>query len=255
MKVITLVEQVRCKDAGLQAKLNILRTAIPSKRQLDDIKRGHRAWKTPEPTVYDVLELLRAHPDTTIVTCTRKASALVNDLAVQVLFRDRHRRSLSQVPFDYESNVKNYTAKGKLKAGPLEPASTEIFEGQRVFLTRNLDKENGFVNGMPAIIEGYDPRSKCLHVVTKLGKSLAVHLYTEDVEGHGRITHFPVRLGCAGTVQKIQGATLPHVTVWLDRPGCRAACAKGLIFRSLDIETLSSKAFGLEALSSKACCQ
>lgn len=76
---------------------------------------------------------------------------------------------------------------------------------------------------MPAVIEGYDPRSKCLHVVTKLNKSLAVHLYTEDVEGHGRVTYFPVRMGYAGTVQKIQGTTLPHVTVWLDRAACKAA--------------------------------
>ena len=33
----------------------------------------------------------------------------------------------------------------------------------------------------------------------------------------------PVRLGYAGTVQRIQGMTLEHVTLWLDRAGCRAA--------------------------------
>eukprot|EP00913_Durusdinium_trenchii_P012784 g12002.t1 len=193
------------------------------KRQLKNIKRGHRAWTSPQPTAYDILQLLRAHPDTTIVTCARRAAALVNDLAVQVLFRDRHKRSLGTVPCDYEAKVANYTTTGQLRAGPLEAAGVDIFEGQRLFLTRNLDKENGFVNGMPAIVEGYDARSKCLHVVTKLGTSLAVHLYTEEVEGHGRVTYFPVRVGYAGTVQKIQGATLPHITVWLDRPGCRAA--------------------------------
>ena len=34
---------------------------------------------------------------------------------------------------------------------------------------------------------------------------------------------FPVRLGYASTVPKVQGMTLPHVTLWLDHPGCRAA--------------------------------
>ena len=99
----------------------------------------------------------------------------------------------------------------------------EVFEGQKIFLTRNLDKENGFVNGMPARIEGYDASSKCLHVVTKLGKTLAVYPYTEEVQGHGRITSFPVRFGYSSTIPKIQGTTLEHITIWLDRPGCRAA--------------------------------
>ena len=76
---------------------------------------------------------------------------------------------------------------------------------------------------MAAIVEGYDPRSKCLRVVTTMGKPLAVHLYTEEVPGHGNATSFPVRLGYATTIPKIQGATLPHITIWLDRPGCRAA--------------------------------
>ena len=69
----------------------------------------------------------------------------------------------------------------------------------------------------------FDERSQCLEVMTKTRKRLAVHLITEDVEGHGRVTYFPVRLGYACTVQKVQGSTLDHITIWLDVPGCRAA--------------------------------
>lgn len=29
---------------------------------------------------------------------------------------------------------------------------------------------------------------------------------------------YPIRIGYAGTIYKFQGATLPHVTTWLDRP-------------------------------------
>lgn len=35
--------------------------------------------------------------------------------------------------------------------------------------------------------------------------------------------YFPIRLGYSVTLHKIQGATLPHVTIWLDVPFVRAA--------------------------------
>jgi ATP-dependent exoDNAse (exonuclease V) alpha subunit len=146
------------------------------------------------------------------------------DLAKKVLFEDRHKQSLGTLPLDYEANGDNYTDKGKLKSKiKLEPAYTEVYKGLRIYLTKNMSKKDDFVNGMSATVEEFDDDSKCLEVVTRTGKRLAVHPYTEDVEGYGRVTYFPVRLGYACTVQKIQGSTLPHITIWLDVPGCRAA--------------------------------
>ena len=144
-----------------------------------------------------MLELLRSFPHTTIVTCTRGASALVNSLAAKVLFHDRHKNPLGVIPMDYDANEANFEAHGRLQKGALEPSCTEIFEGERIFLTRNIDKGNDFVNGMPAVVENYDSTSMCLHVTTVTGKPLAVHLCTEDIEQHGRVTSFPVRLGYA----------------------------------------------------------
>ena len=64
----------------MQWKLDCLRTAVPSKKQLKKILRRRRAWKTSEPTAWDVLTLLREKPDTTVVTCTRGACARVRVL-------------------------------------------------------------------------------------------------------------------------------------------------------------------------------
>ena len=50
-----------------------------------------------------------------------------------------------------------------------------------------------------------------------------MHLITEKLSKGRYVTYFPVRLGYASTVQKVQGATVPHVTIWLDAAGCRAA--------------------------------
>jgi ATP-dependent exoDNAse (exonuclease V) alpha subunit len=222
---VDFVEQVRCKDPFLQKKLNNLRTAQPDMKQLRQIMRGHLAWRGSEPTAWDILEVLRVTEEkTTIVTCTRRAAAKVNALAKKVLFEDRKKQVLATIPCDYEANEENYTEKGKLKTRiKLQPAQTTIFKGLRVYLTKNLNKKDDFVNGMSAEVTHYDPDSKLLEVKTRTGKDLSVHLITDDVEGHSRVTYFPVRVGYACTVQKVQGATLPHITIWLDVPACRAA--------------------------------
>ena len=225
VKIIPFNEQMRCKDPTLGRKINGLRTAVPSMKLLKAICAGHRAWKTKLPTAYDILELMRrTDGKTTIVTCTRRGAALVNDLAIQVLYRDRHVESLGVAPLDWESNIENFNEKGQVhQKTPPKAANTAIYKGMKVFLTKNMNKEDDFVNGMSAIVEAYDASTKCLQVRTATKQRLAVHMHTEDVEGCGRVTSFPVRAGYASTIQKVQGATLDHITIWLDVPGCRAA--------------------------------
>ena len=48
----------------------------------------------------------------------------------------------------------------------------------------------------------------------------AVYKYTDP---ETRCTFFPILCGYASTIYKMQGAQLPHVTIWLDRPGMKAA--------------------------------
>ena len=43
-------------------------------------------------------------------------------------------------------------------------------------LTRNVNKEADFVNGMEATVESYDSSSRCVHLVSKTGRQLAVYL-------------------------------------------------------------------------------
>ena len=106
---IKLHEMWRCKDAVLKEKLQQLRTSMPTKSQLNKICRGHKAWSGHnEPTAWDLTELYRQHPNTTIATCTRRAAAKVNDLAVWVLFSTRRKRKLATLPVDWEANAENY---------------------------------------------------------------------------------------------------------------------------------------------------
>ncbi|CAE7468115.1 unnamed protein product [Symbiodinium sp. KB8] len=223
VKTIPFREQVRCKCPALQAKLDILRTAVPSMQQLKKILRGHRAWTTREPTGYDLLELFRQHENTTVVTCTRHGAATINDLAATVFFEDRHKHPLGVLPLDYEANQDNYGRGGRLRSGTLQPALRTVYKGMRIFLTKNMSKEDDFVNGMAATVEDFDERSQCLQVLTRTNQRLAVYMVTHELDDGRKVAAFPVRLGYASTVPKVQGMTLPHVTIWLDHPGCRAA--------------------------------
>ena len=69
----------------------------------------------------------------------------------------------------------------------------------------------------------FDAESKCLRVLTKTGKKLAVHLYTDPDSKARKATFYPIRLGYATTIYKMQGAELDHVTIYLDQSGQRAA--------------------------------
>ena len=142
----------------------------------------------------------------------------MNQLAVEVLFTNREKRTLGTIPGDYDDNGENYTEKGALRTdrAPV-PKPVQLYRGLRLVLTRNLNKENHFVNGMVAEVESYDETAGCLQVKTQSGRRLTIYRYTDADVPKGRAVFFPVRLGYAGTIYKYQGAELKHITIWLDR--------------------------------------
>ena len=71
-----------------------------------------------------------------------------------------------------------------------------------MYFTANRDKEHDFVNGMPAIVDANDPESG-LEVVTVTGQRHGVHRITEDVDGHGQVSYYPVRVGYVCTVPMV----------------------------------------------------
>ncbi|CAJ1389947.1 unnamed protein product, partial [Effrenium voratum] len=215
-----LHEMIRCKCPILRKKLELLRTGKPSRQQLRAILKRHKApsrgragYVTNEiPTLDDVTHILAETPETTFLTVSRGASARLNGLATQALFGDS--APLAVVPADPESNEDNYV-RGKLVAET--PLETPLFAGARVVLTKNLTKTVGFVNGMGATVLGMDNDN--VMVRTDQGARLAIHPWTSE----NHVVHYPLRLGYASTLHKVQGATLAHITVWLDIPNMPAA--------------------------------
>ena len=224
----------RCSCPTLQAKLDALRTSKPDKQLLNTICRGHKAWTGHDaPTSLDIKGVFeKTGGATTFVTCTRRGAALVNRLAVQVLFEEQGKTLIATIPGDYDANPANYSPHGKAQADSTPKASdVPLYIGMRVVLTKNICKRNHFVNGMTATVEAFDPATGCVQVLTATKRRLAIFPYTDDHVGPldeqgrhtGRLVYYPLRVGYAATIHKFQGATLDHITLWLDRPNCPAA--------------------------------
>ena len=58
-------------------------------------------------------------------------------------------------------------------------------------------------------------------------KRLAVHPYTDPEPARLKACFYPVRYGYASTIYKMQGAQLPHVTIFLDLPGQTSCRLRG----------------------------
>ena len=226
---INLTQVHRCEDRVLGEKLARLRmnshTGQAGQDFVAHLCRGHKAWSGHhEPTALGVQKVLENHPKTTFITCTRRGAAIINSHAVQVLFEEKDKRPVAEIEADYEDNQENFDAKSKLRQDrPPLPSRIALYKGLRVILTKNLDKQKHFVNGMTCRVISYDADSKAIIVETQTKQKLAIYPYTDKDVPVKSIVYYSLRLGYAGTVHKFQGAELPHVTIWLDREGVKAA--------------------------------
>jgi hypothetical protein len=223
----------RCKCPILRKKLQILRAAKPSASQKRFIVRGHKApllqhrgaeRMQAEPPPEHILHILQETPQTLFLTISRRACAKLNRMAVEGLFYNVI--PLWTAPIDPESNTDNY--RGSAQIGDV-PLMQPIYIGMRIMLTKNLNKEIGFVNGMQATVLGIAGNS--IIVQTDLGRRIPIHPWTSE----DRVVHYPLRVGYASTLHKVQGATLPHITLWLDVPNMPAAAYVALSRVEYDI--------------------
>ena len=160
-----------------------------------------------EPTYEDICAILDETPATMFLTMTRANAAL------QHLFGDRRPDMLANT--DPEANPDNYEGSRQVDCQPMR---APIFVGAKVTLTKNLNKPGDYVNGMSATVE--DVLDGGILVRAATGKPIMVYPWTDPSTKH---VYYPLRSGYASTLHKVQGATLPHVTFWLDVPNVEAA--------------------------------
>ena len=175
-------------------------------------------------TLSDLRLHLARFPNTTMVTCTKKKAARLNELVLQL----KHPRKApwTVLPGDVEVNPDNYEA-GKLREDRApKPSEVPIYKGIQLYLTKNIRKKDDYVNGMLCHVEAWSATSGTLRVRTKTNKRLYITPWT-DVE-RSNVVYYPIRLGYASTVQKVLGDEVERITAWLDTPNLPAVAYTAL---------------------------
>ena len=218
---LTLHTMRRCKCEKLKKKLELLRSAKPDKKQLAGILSGHKAPSRAHRATHEMQEIPSAdeigwifheNPDTTFVTITRANAAWVNEVVVGQLFADKE--PVRVIPGDPEGNADNFEGVGMAYNEPIE---IPIHLGMRLTFTRNINKEMDYVNGMSCVVLGVHRAG--LRVRTDTNHIVCVYPWTDE----WKTCFYPVRIGYAHTLMKMQGATLKDMTVWLDVANVEAA--------------------------------
>ena len=165
------------------------------------------------PSDSELMWVFAEKPQTTFVAISRATVARVNEVALKHFFGGQ--MPLMTVPGDPEANPDNFEGSKQIA---WEPLQMPVYVGMRVALTRNIDKAADYVNGMTAFVTGVYRSG--VHVQTATGYRPMVYPWTDKEYGQ---SFFPMRPGYATTLLKIQGATLEHLTIYLDVANVEAA--------------------------------
>ena len=210
---VRLVQPYRCKDEAFWEMLSSLRIARPTKHLLRSICANHIAWTGP-PTLRKIRRVLQRYPETTLLTCTRRGAATLNDLVLRATFPKQ--KPIVLLPGDIDSNPDNYDTAGDMKRPKdQQPLWIPVYHNMKIRLTRNVRKNNDFVNGMAATVEHFYERSQGLRVLTATGHRIVIYK-CKNPHRRKLPAHYPIRPGYASTIMKYQGSELAHVTVYLD---------------------------------------
>ena len=179
-------------------------------------RRFRAAYEMTDPTDADIAHiLLDETPDTIFVTISRAGAAWVNRAAVNALFPGP---PIKIVPADPDSNPDNFQGTTQVASVPME---LHVHPRMRVTLTKNINKDCDYVNGMGGTVLG--AHRPGIRVRTDTGYIIMVFPWTEVDDWGERRTFYPLRVGYGHTLMKVQGATLEHMTLWLDARNVEAA--------------------------------
>lgn len=197
-----LTRTLRSCDPDLTKWLEVFRHRSPTRVELRRLCRARKVLGNAPPDRVLFSKLFQRLPETTVVTWSVARAEEVNGWITDALFAGAP--VLGHIMFA-PANEK------------CAPCGGLVYAGLRVILTMNLAKRVGFVNGMGARVVEMVGTGARVH--TEEGRELWVYPLTDKLQRW----YYPMRVGYAVNLSKIQGETVRHLTLWLDVAGVAAA--------------------------------
>jgi hypothetical protein len=166
-----------------------IRSKLPTQAWLDSLC-SRRLIAEGIPCADDALRIYSLAPQTQFLAVSRAAVSMLNALCSQVIYRTH--APLCQVRTAEDPDT-----------------LTPLHYGERIMVTYNIDKQRGLVNG------------KVGHIVRVCAGALFANFGADGVQVIPQFTlengtHYTVVRAHALTIAKSQGATLPHVTLYME---------------------------------------
>lgn len=127
-----LYHQYRCVDEHYATLLNHLRHWKPEQQFLDSYQEGRVCMEQDTVTDNDIWQAVAEDSTATVLTVSREAADRVNNVVLDKVFSS-------------SNPITNIPCEGRFCDFP-------VYDGMRVVLTQNRDKEGGFVNGQRAVV-------------------------------------------------------------------------------------------------------
>ena len=200
-RTTVLTEQMRCTDLQYSRLLQTVHHLTLSDR---DVRRHFLKLSTirdlhTQVTPDDIVRCFRQCQQTTFVTFSNYASDIVNQAILRHLFCDC--KPIIFFPTSQSTD---------------QPMP--IYFGMRVIITENRDKARGFVNGNIGVVHSHSNHTSFVRCNHQLVAIFPVTNQEND-------TYYPIQQVYSMTVAKAQGQTIPHVTIWFDKPKSSTATA------------------------------
>ena len=203
-------EHARSKDPELLDFLHLVRQQQPQKQLVQAFFGNRRLARDCNMRrgrhVFEAVETMKRVEATSGRTLT--CLTVTNAGALKI----NHTRC--RMDFDGHEAVTNSAAHRVPGDPEYGGGDVVLIPGMRVRLTRNIDKERGFVNGALGEVE-FVLRKDVVVVKTPLGVRHLVFPVTFPHKGK-RCKFVPVCYGYAMTIRRAQGSTLDLVALWFD---------------------------------------
>ena len=189
-----LHQQFRIVDPEYAAFLDLIRFIRPTQEQVDKMQDGIVLCPEGQLTDRQIWTAFQSHPNSTVMTVSRKGGQRINTIVVGQLFQGR---PLTNIPCACVADSQ-----------PIYP-----HRNMRVIFTENRDKAACVVNGQQATIISSQNNT----IILRLPEGQQVFVYpVTHIEDDVPVTHYPFTPSYAQTIIKAQGQNIQRLIIWLD---------------------------------------